>query len=248
MCTVDGCDNKVRSANAIYCEKHYGRVRRGKPLSDPVYGSKSSHTGGYVVVYAPDHPLRLGKRGKSEYEHRIVFYDANGSGPFECHVCGATIGWDVMHVDHLNDDVKDNRLDNLKPACPTCNQARGRDKMTATHRANSKYQITWDGQTKCVSEWAKAAGITKTGLIQRIKAGWTVENALTTPTQEASGTRRHRLSCKGYSFAPDGRKKPWIAKIYHEGKTIRLGGYEFEHEAAAARKKAEQEYGYGSQS
>jgi 5-methylcytosine-specific restriction endonuclease McrA len=243
MCVVDGCDNKVRSANAKYCEKHYGRIRRGKPLSDPIYGRKSSHTGGYVLIYVPDHPLREGKRRKTEYEHRVVFYNANGVGPFECHVCGATVGWDVMHVDHLNDDVKDNRLSNLKAACPTCNQWRGKEKMTQTHRSKSNYQIEWDSQTKCLSEWAEIVGITKVGLRERLKRGWSVERALTTPAQNFKGPRGTRQS-KGYSFAPDGRKKPWIAKIYHEGRTIRLGAFALEEGAANARKKAEQKYGY----
>lgn len=34
-CTVEGCSDPRRSSGALYCEMHYGRVRRGKPLEGP---------------------------------------------------------------------------------------------------------------------------------------------------------------------------------------------------------------------
>jgi len=180
-CSVDGCQDSIRSIRSGLCEKHYGRLRR-RGTTDPAPASTGClHSGGYVLIPAHGHPLREGKAGGHEYAHRVVFYDAFGEGPFKCHVCGAEVGWSCMHVDHLNDDVTDNAVSNLKPACPTCNQSRGRSKMAATHRANSRYQITWDGQTKCLTEWADIIGISGVGLRERLRRGWSVERALTTP-------------------------------------------------------------------
>jgi hypothetical protein len=41
--------------------------------------------------------------------------------------------------------------------------------------------LTLDGETMCLSEWARHLGMGVTTLYQRLKSGWSVEKALTTP-------------------------------------------------------------------
>lgn len=43
--------------------------------------------------------------------------------------------------------------------------------------------LTFNGETKCLSAWAEHAGIHGTLLSYRLKAGWSMERALTTPVK-----------------------------------------------------------------
>ena len=184
ICSVDCCSNPARSESAEYCEKHYYRMRRNGTLTLQVDANPppeaTKHSEGYVLQYVPGHPLQSSP-GRRVYQHRVAFYDERGAGPFECHVCGSDVTWSTMHVDHLNDVVDDNRIENLAPACPTCNQSRGSHKMASTNRAKSDYQITFNGTTKCLAEWARDVGISNVGLRERLRRGWSVDRALTTP-------------------------------------------------------------------
>lgn len=184
-CSVDGCTSKVRSGRAIYCEKHYYRARRNGTLAlmsetDPP-PEIIVHTHGYLLEYAPGHWLaeRLGTN--RVYQHRRVFFDKNGEGPFECHWCGVTVSWDDMHVDHLNAKRDDNRHSNLVASCPPCNVKRGVGAMTSTMREKSKARITWRGECLTLGEWAARIGISRQSLQSRINSGWPLDRALTEP-------------------------------------------------------------------
>lgn len=47
----------------------------------------------------------------------------------------------------------------------------------ANNRRNNR-RLTLDGQTRTVAEWARYAGMTKSSLLHRLKAGWPLEEAL----------------------------------------------------------------------
>lgn len=190
-CSVEGCDHQARSARSPYCEMHYGRLRRNGTLDQIPPPQFLGHSGGYRLVYAPDHPLRDGKVGNYEYEHRVVFYDEHGEGPFSCHHCGVTVTWEDMHVDHLNDVTDDNRSDNLVASCAVCNPWRGKGKMRQTMRQKHARTVTWNGTTKTLAEWAEDIGIDRESLQWRLKAGWPLDRALTEPRGKTGPRRRH---------------------------------------------------------
>jgi hypothetical protein len=174
-CSVAGCEKPASRVGAGLCEMHYMRVRRHGD-TDKVNRVKSGlleHTGGYLLAYAPDHPLSR-NRGRV-YEHRAVFYAEKGEGPFRCHWCARVVTWDDMHVDHLNDDVKDNRPGNLVASCPRCNQRRGLWKMAKVHRESSGRRYSAHGKTMCLSEWSRETGVTRAALEFRLRAGWPSE-------------------------------------------------------------------------
>ena len=179
-CTLDGCDMTARSAKANFCEKHYGQVRRNghlgllSELNPPAPTVMQS--GGYLLDYMPHHPVA---RGSRVYQHRRVFYDAHGAGPFQCNWCGCEVTWQTMHVDHVNAVRTDNRVENLVAACAKCNQARGYPKAKITHRANSTARYQFDGLDLCASEWAERLGISSTSIAWRVRNGWPIEKALT---------------------------------------------------------------------
>ena len=192
-CIVDGCELSVRSRNSHYCEKHYMRVRRHgttEKLSTRKDG-KLEHTGGYLLVYAPDHPLACGS--PRVYEHRKVYYDKHGAGPFRCHWCAKTVGWDTLHIDHLDDCKTNNEPDNLVPSCPVCNQKRGVDKMRRTMRENSDRRYTAHGKTMCLNEWADYLGISRNSIEYRLKAGWDISKVFS-PRIGNSGPPSRKLA------------------------------------------------------
>ncbi|MBK5203913.1 MAG: HNH endonuclease [Polaromonas sp.] len=179
-CSVDGCNAQATRSKDTICEAHYMRLRRHgsfDALTNVIDGPVVQVGGGYLLDYLPSHPLRVGSSPRV-YQHRAVFYDAFGDGPFECHCCGKSVTWSDLHIDHLNDVVTDNRLSNLAPACPVCNQKRGRHKMVeATRKAG--VILTAHGLSMCRSEWARHLGLTPAAISARIKNGWSLERALT---------------------------------------------------------------------
>jgi hypothetical protein len=154
---------------------HYGRIRRNGHL-EPIRKRRHYHTGGYVEIgLEKDHPLiaARARKGYFEYEHRVVFFNTNGFGPFLCHWCSRQVTWETMHVDHLNDIKTDNDIGNLVPSCPLCNLARGREKLLA--RCGVWLERGGVGDTQ--SGWARRLGISLGTVRYRVKH-WGIERAL----------------------------------------------------------------------
>lgn len=181
-CTVDGCDRDATRVSWGLCEKHHARVRRHGStdrLDTFKPGAREHDGGGYLLDYAPDHPLRVGASPRV-YQHRIVYFDHHGEGPFSCYHCGSKQTWDTMHVDHLDDNPKNNEISNLVCSCPICNQRRGIWKIKRTMQENSGWMIEYKGERLHVSEWADRLGITSESLKNRIK-NWPMDRAMTEP-------------------------------------------------------------------
>lgn len=172
VCGVKDCELRANRVGAGLCEKHYMRLRRNGSVRKKKTNIEGDveHSGGYLLAYAPDHPLA--EKGRRVYRHRVVYYDSYGEGPFKCHWCGIGVTWSNMHVDHLNDNKKDNRVGNLVASCPVCNQSRGQHKMIAKQRGRPEWQYTAHGKTMCLSEWSRLLGISRASLLWRMKAGW----------------------------------------------------------------------------
>jgi hypothetical protein len=177
MCSVDGCDKPAKPRRNGYCEMHYMRVYRHGTTEKTVVASPREHSGGYRMVPANGHWLA---RGDSHvYEHRLVFHQTHGDGPFRCKWCDVEVTWDDMHVDHLDDDKQNNAVDNLAASCPACNQQRGLHKAAATWR--SKTGIAAMGTVKTMSEWSRATGLSRSAIAARLKAGMTMDEAVSLP-------------------------------------------------------------------
>jgi hypothetical protein len=197
-CIVDGCGAHVRSIGTPYCEMHYMRLRRNGVFERLVPSDKRGHTHGYVLLYLPTHPLRQ-LSSPYVFEHRAVFYSTYGEGPFSCHWCGVVVTWTTMHVDHLNDVRNDNRVENLVPSCPICNQRRGIGKMQQTMRERHGVWLELRGERKILCEWAEQIGISPQSLKARLSRGWPPERALTEPRAGRYGPAVEL--CGGYGNA-----------------------------------------------
>ncbi len=179
-CSVEGCQKEADRPRMRMCEAHYMRQRRHGHTDRKIIGKPQLlHSAGYIVCLAPEHPLAVRRHARYEYQHRIVFFDAHGEGPFACHVCGKAVGWHDMHVDHLNDVKVDNRIENLSAACEVCNPWRASERAGKIGREKTGKFITHAGRTLCINEWAREVGVRAQSLKWRLRAGWSLERALT---------------------------------------------------------------------
>lgn len=196
-CCVDGCASPATRVSARMCEKHYYRVRRRGSVTlareDDPPAMEVEHSNGYVLEYAPHHPLSTPGQLSRVYQHRLRLYEERGEGPFSCHWCGVQVTWGDMHVDHLNDVRSDNRPENLVPSCALCNQKRGKWKSDQASRARAKHVYEMDGETLTAREWAARLGIAKNTLVNRVRAGWPLSRALTEP-RGPSGPKGNRAA------------------------------------------------------
>jgi hypothetical protein len=59
------------------------------------------------------------------------------------------------------------------------------DRLTQQRNRRNNVMLTLNGVTRCEAEWATLLGIGRWVLSRRLRRGWTVERALTTPLSEA---------------------------------------------------------------
>ena len=180
-CKVAGCGSDATRIKHQMCEKHYMRQRRNGSTAKKGHAKagKLTHSGGnYYLIYAPNHELR--RASPRIYEHRFIYYEAHGEGPFRCYHCGADQTWDTMHIDHLDDNPRNNSIDNLACSCPKCNLIRGAHKMKKKAQERSGWMVEFNGERMHVSDWAKRLGISRNAMKTRL-AKWPVERALTEP-------------------------------------------------------------------
>lgn len=190
-CTIEGCTNVANRTGMGLCEVHYYRKRRSGTTELMELGNPEDveHTQGYMLRRAKGHPMAAGQ--SRAYVHRMVYYDAHGAGPFNCKWCGKEVTWDNLHIDHLNEDKKDNSLENLAASCCRCNTGRGMEKKVA--RMAEKRGVEFNGQKHTLHGWSKIVGIHYAVLGWRKKRGWSVEAMLTTPvgpTGPTSGKKK----------------------------------------------------------
>jgi hypothetical protein len=124
--------------------------------------------------YDPEHPKYPGYGGRGirvcdRWICRRLFVEDMGSRPD-----GKTL----------------NRIDNDMGYSPeNCEWATPLEQAQNT-RANKN--LTHNGETKCLSEWERTTGIYRKTIAQRIKNGWTVEQALTTPVSKKQAPKDMR--------------------------------------------------------
>lgn len=78
------------------------------------------------------------------------------------------------------------RIDNSKGYEP--GNCRWASKAAQNSNRSHCIELTFNGETKILADWAKQIGISPNSLSMRLRLGWTVERALSTPSKTY---RRH---------------------------------------------------------
>lgn len=91
-----------------------------------------------------------------------------------------------LFIEDMGERPKDktlNRIDNDGNYSPeNCEWA---TYLEQAHNRRDNRNITYNGETRCLSDWAREIGIYRKTLAQRLDNGWTVEQAFTTPVSRS---------------------------------------------------------------
>jgi len=171
------------------CQKHYFRqwrygstnTKREQKRMELGYSRKyrtQMDARGYQRLYEPNHPLADSEGGV--YEHRKVVFDQIGFELKECELCSMPVNWKTVHIDHIDNNPKNNHPSNLRPLCRVCNTGRN---YPEAHTFAGNTAITIGDVTLTAAEWSRVSGgfVTGSTIARRIKGGMSPEQALTSP-------------------------------------------------------------------
>ncbi|MFU2131645.1 HNH endonuclease signature motif containing protein [Gallibacterium anatis] len=195
-CKIDGCDREAVYRADCVCQMHYFRFMRNGTYELLIKRKyRNQNKKGYQMIHEPDHPLVM-KNGYV-YEHRFMVYEKYGNDLPNCEFCGKALTWKNVHIDHINGDVKDNVIDNLRPLCRSCNTMRSSTKRIK-HSCKNTSSITYMGVTMTAAEWARQKGVNvcPMAILARINKGWSVASALFTPSRKKRGFNSHSAKYK----------------------------------------------------
>jgi len=159
---------------------HYMRMYRYGRLDKKKRKYRFVSDNGYYCIHEPEHPL-VSKNGYV-YEHRYVYYNEVSKDTGDCRMCGKELTWVSACIDHINENKKDNRPENLRPLCMQCNAQRSRKEEWI--RNKRVMTLTIDGETHSVAQWVKKSGvdISPSTVIRRKKVmGYSDFDALYSP-------------------------------------------------------------------
>lgn len=176
-CLVENCNEKNYGNG--YCRLHYGRLYRNNTLESKVLidgRSKNDIYGTYISMNA---------RCYSEKSIGYKYYGGRGIT-----VCER---W-LESFDNFEKDMGErpsklhslDRIDNNKGYSKE--NCRWATKKEQARNTSKNVFITFQGETKCISEWAEEINIPKATILSRFKLGMIPEECFTKPR-----TRKYRL-------------------------------------------------------
>lgn len=156
QCKVDGCEREAMYKSQCVCQKHYFRMMRygTYELVGPKRRMRIENQRGYQKIFSPGH--RLANSDMYAYEHRLVVYEKYGENLPCCELCGKPTNWATCHIDHKDNNVKNNDISNLRPVCRPCNTRRGRK---AEHTYPRHMAVTIGGVTMTPHEWSQLKNV-----------------------------------------------------------------------------------------
>lgn len=150
-CSVSGCQKESQYKKRGICQMHYFRhMRTGSyDLQERTLKKEHITPNGYSKIRRVGHPLAI---DGYVYKHRFIAYLKYGGVISSCAMCGADIGWDSCHIDHIDCNRLNNSPENLRPLCNSCNTRRGRK---PEHEYDHCMGLEFNGEIKSASEWEK---------------------------------------------------------------------------------------------
>lgn len=176
-CKVDGCDREIRYLKQKVCQMHYFRfMRSGSYEVVPKERKITRNKRGYIMIPTETHPLRM--KNNYVYEHRMVAYHKYGEDLPGCEICGKDLNWKTVHIDHIDEDIKNNQESNLRPLCRSCNVHRSMVGVLGW-RGEAK-MLTVGSISKTATEWARddEVEVSHSTILRRVKSGMLPEEAI----------------------------------------------------------------------
>lgn len=172
MCKVLDCSREAVYEKQQVCQKHYFRYMRygTYDLTRKKAKYRIMTPNGYYKVYEPTY-TRINPHNGYVWEHRKVLYDKHGDVVPPCELCGKILTWETCQTDHIDEDKTNNKPDNLRPTCVSCNTNRN-------ERVFPKYEL--DGKVLTISQWSKEPGVTccRANIMRRLLRGMSFRDAL----------------------------------------------------------------------
>lgn len=198
-CKVDECDREAMYIAQQVCQKHYFRYMRNgtyelKKVREHGVRAKKyryQNPAGYELINEPEHKL-ADKRGYV-YEHRFVYYNDIDNNPEKCALCFESINWGNCHIDHIDEDVSNNKPSNLRALCRPCNVFRGH-----TSESMGKHILEVNGKKMTASAWARQPGVEVCGatIVRRFKAGMSDYDSIYSKRVTHHNTKTKKLKTK----------------------------------------------------
>lgn len=182
QCHVEGCGRDAPYKSAQLCQKHYFRMRRNGTTGKIAKSRKDRVVtpNGYVRVFHPLHALA--DKGGYVFEHRYVMWSVVGEHTGPCRICGKPESWSTCHVDHIDEDRKNNAKSNLRILCRGCNVKRGFTQDGQSSRSG-RALIEFEGIRMTAHAWARDPRVNVTGKTIRLRkeSGMSDYDALFSP-------------------------------------------------------------------
>lgn len=126
---------------------------------------------------------------RCEYQRHPHFKDYGGRGIKVCEAWDSYLPFAKWAMKNgYSQDLTIDRIDGNKGYCPS--NCRWVTQKEQQNNKRSNHKIKYNGEIRNLSEWADMYGIGRTTLRERLKCGWSIEKALSTPVRQYSADMR----------------------------------------------------------
>lgn len=190
VCKVGGCNKDVRYKEQQVCQMHYFRMMRTGSYEKKQRKYRIQNPAGYQKLYEPTH--LLANSDGYVYEHRFIYFNEISIEVDKCKLCKDKITWKNCHIDHIDEDVSNNKRENLRALCRPCNTFRGYNEDSVGTL------IECGGKKLTIAAWARQGGVKVAGntIRTRLKKGMNTEEAIYGERQTHQNTKTKVLKMK----------------------------------------------------
>jgi hypothetical protein len=174
MCIIDDCNVEQNKGHGL-CAKHYSRWRRHH---DPLWNKPRGYQHGMSKTGI--HKIWKSMRSRCDKPNDVAYNNYGGRGIRVCERWQKFINF-FNDMGHKPVGKSIDRIDNNGDYSPeNCHWVTQKEQC---RNMRKNKMLKFNGETKCLSEWAEVTGFNKSTIAYRLNHGWSVEKALTQPSE-----------------------------------------------------------------